>query len=42
MDIKRSVKATAKALGIKGKLKKTQVTAINDIMEDQDVLVRTM
>ena len=39
MDMKKAVKQTAKLLGIKGKLKRTQVKAINDGLSGYDLLV---
>ena len=39
MDMKKTVKQTAKLLGIKGKLKRTQVKAINDGLSGYDLLV---
>ncbi len=39
MDMKKSVKQTAKLLSINGKLKRTQVEAINDVLDGHDLLV---
>lgn len=39
MDIKRTVKQVAETLGIRGKLKKLQTRAVNDVMEGHDLLV---
>ena len=39
MDLKMSVKQAENVLGIKGKLKKVQVTAINDGLDGHDLLV---
>ena len=39
MDIKKSVKQTAKQLGLNGKLKKEQVKAINDSLAGHDLLI---